>query len=823
VWWDIQQLSLYVHGDLEPFSVVDEFPHPDYKEVIDADISRSIERSNTRLRPRTLAVDTEGVIGNVWGLSYASEAGRARVVRSVQSAALQESSRLVSGTGRVIFHNALYDVPILSELGIEVDWSRVEDTMLMLFCLRLLPLGLKPNGRRLAGVPMQSYDDVIRPAERRLALSYIKRAIDAKRCAVCGGTGKVAETRRVTDPNCDLCLGFGRISGAKKHTTKFCSCSKSTDACTACIDGGLWPARAGQPKYHWDTGVWSISTGWEIGRYLRKLQEDIEKGTFDDPDSDADEDSVETEGNERKPRTIRDRWKSWDDDVRGPVEELLGPMPEPTLDDIPSDDAIQYSARDADVTLRIYPKVSAMIDSMDLRRAYRIDLSVIPAAAEIQRNGMLVDCDKLLRLAKRLRRENDEILHQLRRACGRPINPASGDQVAALLFGERKLTYTDEDKVDFEPTFSFDLQSEKLTKSGRRASTDDKVLEGLKLKYSDREDIVSTVQLILDYRTRHKLVTTYAEKIPRLVDKEGRVHTRIRPTTAATFRWASGDPINLQNIPVRNKGGADLGRLIRECFIAPDGFVLSSADYEQVELRVLAALSGDGELLRAFIEGRDPHIIGAARAWSMSYDEIYEGRKAGVKKYADIRESSKNLNFGIVFGITPRGLQAQMELRGMKYTLEECADLIRMWIREVFPGIGDYIEETVSFARQHGYVRSLMGHIRYCPGVWSQINGIREAAEREAVNFRIQCTAAEVLKMGLADLWNKGKKTLDRVGTSLLMSIHDENLFQVRDTEVSRSVTATTVETFMMNPVDLPNGVKITTSMKFAVNWARLK
>jgi len=442
---------------------------------------------------------------------------------------------------------------------------------------------------------------------------------------------------------------------------------------------------------------------------------------------------------------------------------------------------------------------------------------------------MAVDVSALQKLSRRLRRENDVILRKIQHIAKRPINPASGDQVAGLLFGERRLSYSDDDERELQPelALSFGLESQKKTKSGSRASTDDKVLEGLKLKYAERPEVVEVVQLILDYRVRHKIDTTYAEKIPRIAirqaDGHWRVHTHIRQTVAATYRLASSDPINLQNIPVRSKGGADLGRLVRECFVAPSGFVLASSDYSQVELRVLAALSGDDSLLRAFREGLDPHILGASRAWRMSYDEMYASYKAGDRKIADIRESAKNLNFGIVFGITARGLQAQMELRGLRYTLDECNDLIQMWTKRAFPGIGAYIEEVQSYGKLHGYAKSFMGHMRHCPGVWSDIPQIREEALRQLVNFTIQSSAAEILKAGLADLWNRGKRVLDHVGSRLLMSVHDENLLEVRADERSREVTAAVVEGYMENPIRLPNGVEITTKVKFAPNWGALK
>jgi uracil-DNA glycosylase family 4 len=816
VWWDIRQFAAYVSGRLTPLSSVDEHPTPRYDVFTDSMRRRDGSWIGTDIRslfgtpPPAVAIDTEGWARDPISLQISARPGTGYVIRAEDRRELDMLAELlrIHTSVRIVGHNWLHDLDVSSALGIDltdgINWDRVEDTMLMLFCLRLLPLGLKPISLRLSGAVQRDYAEVIAPAEKRMTLRYVTRAIDARTCATCGGTGKVA--------------AYGK-SGAKRGQLL-----KRQDPCpnSVCVDGGLWPRREGQLAYDWSKGTWKITYGWDIQRYLRRLRDDLNAGVFDDTASDGDDTSAEDEGAERKPKTIRQRWDSWDGDVRGPVEAAIGAMPEATLRDVDPGEFEQYAARDADITLRNYPKIRAMIDELDLYPAYRLDMDVIPVAAEMQRNGMPCDVGKLRKLSRRLKSENDVLLAKLQHLAHRPINPASGDQVAALLFGERRLTFTDDDARDLQPV-SFDLESEKRTPTGKRASTDDKVLEGLKLKYANRADVVEVVQLILDYRMRHKIITTYADKIPRIIDADGYVHTRIRPTTAATFRWASGDPINLQNIPIRNKGGADLGRMVRGCFVAPDGWVLGSADYSQVELRILAALSGDDNLLRAFREGLDPHVLGASRAWKIPYDELYAGYKAGDRKCSDIRDSAKNLNFGIVFGITPRGLQAQMELRGLKYTLDECAQLIHMWLHETFPGIGSFIQETHEMAKREGLTRTVMGHIRYAPAVWSSTPSIREEALRQLVNFRIQGTAAEVLKAGLRDLWRRGKSTLDAVGTRILMSVHDENLFLVRDNDTARGTTAMVVETYMENPIPLPNGIEITTAMKFADNWGALK
>ena len=850
VWLDMQQFGKYVRGDLEPINPVDQHPEPIYEDIRNKEQLNQLVETALDSGGGCVGVDTEGVpsdpvsiqVSGVDGTGFQIDAAETDHLR-----ALFDLFRLHRKL-KLVGHGWLHDIHVVGVLDPEhftgIDWSRVEDTMLMSFCLGTLPIGLKPLSRRVSGAEQKSYSETIAPAERRMSLRYIEEAIEARKCGACGGTGKSLQSRTVIDAGCPHCDGTGRVPGARKNTTKNCKCVKKVDTCLdfKCVDGALWPRRKGQLKYDWSTGQWKISSGWEIGRYLRRLKVDIEKGVFDSPDEvdgdgnggnvdgGAGDDSEEIDAvtGERKSKTVRQRWQSWDEDVREPVEALLGPMPTPTLRDVDPAVRRRYACRDADLTRRNYPALREMLREAGLEEAYRLDLDVIPVAAEMERSGMAVDVAKLELLSERLHRENDIILRRLHQVARRPINPASGDQVAGLLFGERRLSYNLEEQRELQPELSFYLQSEKMTKTRKREATDDKVLEGLKLKYAGRDEVVEVVQLILDYRMRHKIITTYAEKIPRIARRksrtgEWRVYTRIRPTTAATFRWASGDPINLQNIPIRNKGGADLGRAVRECFVAPEGMTLLSADYSQVELRVLAAKSGDDGLLRAFREGIDPHLLGASRAWKMSYEDMAERYRSGDQKVADIRDSAKNLNFGIVFGITPRGLQAQMELRGLRYTLDDCADLIRMWIKDVFPGIGEYIQEVHEFGGIHGYARSELGHMRHCPGVWSAIPSIKEEAFRQLVNFTIQCTAAEILKAGLRDLWRGGKRHLDAIGARLLMSVHDENLLELPRTEAAMDTAKLVVESFMANPLPLPNGVQITSKVKFAGNWGALK
>lgn len=788
VWWDIQQFSWYVQGYLHPGNQTDKYAgNEQYVEYVHGQRERKHE-----LLVRPVACDTEGLPGNVWGGSVSYEAGTAGVIHVRDS---QQLGEVLEQASTVIYHNSLHDVPILEEMGIPADWSKVEDTFLMAYVLRLVPMGLKQLSRRFCGMVMQAYTDVIAPAERRLAMEYVEKALSTNACSVCDGTGKVPEMRK-----------DGK--GWKKQPVK---CS-NFDGDRPCIDGGFWPAREPQLKYDWDTGTWKLSKGWSVGRYLAKLRTDMRAGKYEE----VDEDTGET-------LSVRDRIENWPDDVLEIIQSVVGEMPEPTLDDIDPEAATYYSARDADATIRIYPILSQQVDQLELRPAYKLDLSVIPVAAEMQKNGMYIDRPYFEKFVEELEHDNNRILANLEAAVGKPINPASGDQVAGLLFGERGLKYSSTDRRNF--TTDFDLDPEKYTKSGKRGSTDDKTLEGLKLKHADDKELVRVIDLILDYRIRSKILGTYARKLPIVADEFGRIHTTIKPCRTATFRWASSDP-NLQNIPTKKKNNVDLGRRVRQGFVAPPGYVLGSWDFDQIEMRVLAWYSQDENLLRVFREGLDIHSMTAALVWRVPLEQFLAEKDGSdpelARLRADQRASGKNIGFGVVYGVTAKGLRAQMELRGQHWTEEECQKLIDMYLYEAYPGVGRFMMDAHAEARRTGMVRSLFGHIRYCPGVHSSIPSVREEALRQAANFKIQATASELLKLSMKRLWYEYKPTLDEVGAKILMAVHDELLLEVPDNEEAKSITDSVVTAAMTNPYVLA-GVEVGTTGKYAENWGLLK
>jgi DNA polymerase I-like protein with 3'-5' exonuclease and polymerase domains/uracil-DNA glycosylase len=736
-------------------------------------------QGSVQLEASPIAVDTEGTRENPWGGSFSTCAGTGIVFRASKAPSIKT---FIESASKLILHNSLWDEAVLRSMGIILPWDRVEDSFIMADVLRLVPRGLKAGAQRDCGMEMRGYREVVGPAEKRLAREYVEAAIAARVCWVCDGTGKVLT--RLQD------------GGPKKPKLV---------QCPDCVDGGLWEPREPTIEYDDESATYKLKRGWEVQRYLRELQKSIDAGKYDNVQTEtADGDEIE------EPDSPRKRFENWPDEVRLQISRALdADIPEPTLDDVPLREAVAYAGRDADATLRRYSVLRRQIDELGLEAAYRLDLDVMPVAAEIQRNGMRINRAYFASVVEELRERKDNTAAQLEEHIGRRLNPGSPDQVAELLFGKMHLDYTDDDDRELAPSFSFELTPEKWTPTRKRGSTDEKTLEGMKLKYSTNEDLVQAIQLILDWKMCDK-VQQFAEKLPRLVDSKDRVHTRIK-IGPATFRWASADP-NLQQLPVREKHGEDLGRRIREGFEVEEGRLLGSRDFDQIEMRVLAFYAQDAALLDAFATGLDIHTLTASKVFRVPFEAVTKAQ----------RTSAKNIGFGIVYGVTARGLKAQMDLRGQHWTTEECQKLIDSYLYEAYPGVGRFMLDAHAEARQYNMVRSLVGHIRYCPAVHSTIPAIREEALRQAANFKIQCTAAELLKMSERDLYRDCGSRFRELDAKIVMSVHDELIVEAPDDPDTIEEVDALMNAYMTDPYPL-DGVSITSGSKWGKTWAKTK
>ncbi|OGW59644.1 MAG: DNA polymerase I [Nitrospirae bacterium RBG_16_64_22] len=439
-----------------------------------------------------------------------------------------------------------------------------------------------------------------------------------------------------------------------------------------------------------------------------------------------------------------------------------------SFDQVPVETATAYAGEDADAALRLTAVLRPKIAEMGMESLYYdVELPLVSVLAEIEENGILLDAGHLREMSKELEREMAGAVHRIHALAGGPFNVNSPKQLAEILFTRLGLPVV------------------KRTKMG--PSTDVEVLAQLAV----RHDLPAEV---LAYRQLAKLKSTYVDTLPALVHPEtGRLHTSLNQTVTATGRLSSSEP-NLQNIPIRT----DLGRRIREAFVAPAGRVLLSADYSQIELRLLAHLSGDPVLSAAFEAGEDVHARTAAEVFGVSPDQVS----------AEMRRRAKVINFGIIYGMTPYGLSSDLGVT----PLEAKAFIDRYFAR--YPGVRAYIDRTIAEARERGYVTTMLGRRRTLPDIASSNNGVRQAAERTAINTPIQGSAADMIKKAMVEL----SPALRDAGLSarMILQIHDELLFEVPETEVEE---AKSLSVRVMEGA-LPLSVPVRVDAGVGRNWA---
>jgi DNA polymerase-1 len=411
-----------------------------------------------------------------------------------------------------------------------------------------------------------------------------------------------------------------------------------------------------------------------------------------------------------------------------------------TFNQIELDQASPYAAEDADVTLRLHHRLQSNIEQDEkLQRIYQeIEMPLVPVISRIERTGVLIDDMKLSSQSQEIAHRLDELEQQAYEIAEQEFNMNSPKQLQALLFEKMGLPVI------------------KKTPSGT-PSTNEEVLQELALDYP-------LPKLILEYRGLAKLKSTYTDKLPKMINPEtGRVHTSYHQAVTATGRLSSTDP-NLQNIPIRNEEG----RRIRQAFIAERGYKIMAVDYSQIELRIMAHLSGDKALLEAFQQGKDIHAATAAEIIGVDIDQVS----------SEQRRRAKAVNFGLIYGMSAFGLAKQLGIpRG------EAQQYMDTYF-ERYPGVMQYMEDTRSIAAEQGYVETIFGRRLHLPEIKSRNGMRRKAAERAAINAPMQGTAADIIKkaMLLVDEWIE-KEGGDRV--KLLMQVHDELVFEVQESALA--------------------------------------
>jgi len=409
-----------------------------------------------------------------------------------------------------------------------------------------------------------------------------------------------------------------------------------------------------------------------------------------------------------------------------------------TFNQIELEKAGPYAAEDADITLRLHQCIHTQLEEeAELLKVYNeIELPLMPVIQHIERNGVKIDAKMLATQSQQLAERMLEIEQLSYGVAGEEFNLSSPKQIQAIFFEKLELPVI------------------RKTPKGQPSTAED-VLQELAQDYE-------LPRLILEHRGLSKLKSTYTDKLPKLIDeKTGRVHTSYHQTGAATGRMSSSDP-NLQNIPVRSEEG----RRIRQAFIASEGNCILAADYSQIELRIMAHLSGDKSLLKAFKEGQDIHKATAAEVFNVSLDEVE----------TEQRRAAKAINFGLIYGMSAFGLAKQLNV-----TRYQAQDYIDLYF-ERYPGVKDYMDTTREQAHDTGYVKTLFGRRLYLPEINSRNGMRRQYAERTAINAPMQGTAADIIKRAMIRVYNSLQNS--DITALMIMQVHDELVFEVAENQV---------------------------------------
>ena len=417
------------------------------------------------------------------------------------------------------------------------------------------------------------------------------------------------------------------------------------------------------------------------------------------------------------------------------IEELIGPKGkgQKNMRDLSPEQIYEYAAEDADVTLKLKNILEKELKKYDVEHLfYDIEMPLMPVLASMEMNGVRLDTKSLQETSEVLTQRMKAIEDKIYQLAGESFNIASPKQVGEILFDKLKI-----------------VEKAKKTKTGQYV-TNEEVLQGLKHKHE-------IVENILEHRGLKKLLGTYVDALPSLINQRtGHIHTSFNQTITSTGRLSSSDP-NLQNIPVRGEDGKE----IRKAFIPEPGCLFFSADYSQIELRVMAHLSDDENMIEAFREGYDIHAATAAKIYKENIDYVSR----------DQRTKAKRANFGIIYGITVFGLAERLDI-----SRDEAKQLIDGYF-ETFPKVKEYMEKAKDTARDKGYVETLFKRRRYLKDINSGNATVRGFAERNAINAPIQGTAADIIKVAMINIYNRFKR--EGIRSKMILQVHDELNFSV--------------------------------------------
>lgn len=453
------------------------------------------------------------------------------------------------------------------------------------------------------------------------------------------------------------------------------------------------------------------------------------------------------------------------------IEELIGPKgkKQKNMRDLSPTDICEYAAEDADITLRLKHLLEPRLKELGLEELFwNIEMPLVRVLADMELNGVCLDTEALQETSRIFTDRMKQYEQEIYKEAGETFNIGSPKQVGDILFGKLQI-----------------MDKPKKTKTGQYV-TSEEVLQSLEAKHP-------VVRNILNYRGMKKLLSTYIDALPKLINpRTGHIHTSFNQAQTATGRLSSSDP-NLQNIPVRT----DDGKEIRKCFIPEDGCLFFSADYSQIELRIMAHLSGDENMMEAFREGHDIHRATAAKIWHEDIDKVTDAQ----------RKKAKQANFGIIYGITTYGLAQRMGIPN-----SEARELIQDYFH-TFPKVKAYMEQAKETARAKGYAETLFHRRRYLPDINSRNATVRGFAERNAINAPIQGTEADIIKVAMVRIWKRFKE--EGIRSKMILQVHDELNFSVYPEE--REQVERIVIEEMQNACQL--NVPLTADAGWGCNW----
>ncbi|MCH8546672.1 MAG: DNA polymerase I, partial [Cryomorphaceae bacterium] len=423
------------------------------------------------------------------------------------------------------------------------------------------------------------------------------------------------------------------------------------------------------------------------------------------------------------------------------IESLIGKKGknQGSMTDVPLEDLVEYAGEDADITYQLSVVLKEKLAENKLEDVFfNVDMPLVEVLCDMERNGVHIDKAALDDLSEELEKTISETEKTIKVLAGEDFNVGSPAQLGVVLFEKLKL-----------------VNKPKKTKTGQYSTAEDVLSE-----LADEHEIV---RLVLDFRQLSKLKSTYVDALPKLINKSTkRIHTSFNQAVTATGRLSSTNP-NLQNIPIRT----EKGRLVRKAFVASsDDTVILAADYSQIELRLMAEMSGDEIMKNAFANNQDIHATTAAKIFNVPLEQVSREQ----------RSQAKTVNFGIIYGVSAFGLSQQTNL-----SRSEAAEIIESYFK-TYPGIRDYMDEQVALAKKQGFVTTLLGRKRTLPDINSRNPVVRGHAERNAVNTPIQGSAADIIKLAMASIHKKMKD--EQLKSKFILQVHDELVFEVYKEEI---------------------------------------